>query len=311
VDLGSTQNISQAIINWYNSSTRGYGYKIETSNDDATYSTLVDKTGNTTFGDTTNTFSATTRYVRITVTACTYAQGYPSFYECQIYGPVSVPPSAPSNLVATAGDAVVNLTWVQSSSPGITTNNVYRSATGSGGPYGLLASLTTTTSYADTAVVNGSNYFYTVTAVSTNGESAMSGFAGATPLSAFQLWQMNYFGCTACPQAQSDADPLGKGMSNTNQFLAGLDPTNSASVFRIISVLPLGNDIVVTWQTAGGRTNAVQVTAGDANGSYSNNFADLPGSMTVISGSRDAVTNYTDVGAAANASVRFYRVRLQ
>ena len=94
------------------------------------------------------------------------------------------PPAAPTSLVATGGNAVVNLTWVQSASPGITTNNVYRSTTGSGGPYGLLASLAATTSYADTAVVNGSNYFYSVTAVSTNGESAMSGSAGATPFAA-------------------------------------------------------------------------------------------------------------------------------
>jgi beta-galactosidase len=311
VDLGSVQPVTNAVINWYNSSTRAYKYRIEASNDDTNYTVLVNNTGNTTFGDTTNTLSATTRYVRITVTGTTASGGFASFYECKIYGPGPLLPAAPTSLVATAGDAIVSLTWVQSSSPGIITNNVYRSTTGSGGPYGLLTSLAVTTSYVDTTVVNGSNYFYTVTAVSTNGESTMSSSAGSTPLSAFQSWQMDYFGCTVCPQAQPDADPLGKGMSNTNQFLAGLNPTNSASVFRIISVLPLGNDIVVTWQTAGGRSNSVQVTTGDANSSYSNNFVDLPGSMTVMSGSGDTETNYTDVGAATNATVRFYRVRLQ
>ena len=46
--------------------------------------TLVDKTGNTTNGDATDTFSATGRYVRITVTGA--SSGYASFYECKVFG---------------------------------------------------------------------------------------------------------------------------------------------------------------------------------------------------------------------------------
>jgi fibronectin type 3 domain-containing protein len=381
VDLGSTQNITQADIFWYNSSTRAYQYKIEISSNDTTYSTLVDKTGNTTFGDTTNNFSATTRYVRITVTGTTASGGFASFYECQIYGltsspgvttnkiyrsttgsggpysllaslaattsyadmavvngsnyyytvtavssggesamsgfagatPFVVPPSAPTSLVATAGDTVVNLTWVQSISPGITTNNVYRSTTGSGGPYGLLASLAAATSYADMAVVDGSNYFYAVTAVSTNGESAMSGLAGATPLSAFQSWQLRYFGCTnsgsLCVQAAPSADPYGKGINNFDQFLLGLNPTNPASVFRILSVVPQSNDMVITWATGGGSTNVVQATSGDVSGNYLTNFTDISGPIA-ISGSGDATTNYLDSGALPNSPERYYRIRL-
>jgi beta-galactosidase len=309
VDLGSVQPITEAIITWYDSSTRAYQYEIEISDDDTNYTVLVNNNGNTTSGITTNTFSATARYVQILVNGCNGCGGFASFYECQIFGPVSVPPSAPTSLVATAGDAVVNLTWVQSSSPGITTNKVYRSTNGSGGPYGLLAGLAATTSYADTAVVDGSNYFYTVTAVSTNGESAMSGSASATPLSAFQLWQTNYFGCLACPQAQPNADPLGKGMSNTNQFLLGLNPTNPASVFRILSVVPQSNDVVITWKTGGGSTNVVQATDGDVSGNYATNFADISGPIA-ITGSGDAATNYLDSGGLTNGPDRYYRIRL-
>ena len=307
MDLGSVQPITEAVITWYNYSSRAYKYRIEASNDDTNYTTLVNNTGNTTFGITTNTFSATNRYVRITVTGTTAAGGYASFYECQIYGPVSVPPSAPTSLVATAGDAVVNLTWVQSSSPGITTNKVYRSTTGSGGPYGLLASLAATTSYADTAVVDGSNYFYTVTAVSTNGESAMSGFAGATPLSAFQSWQMSYFGCLACPQAGAAADYDGDGFSNLQEYLAGTDPTNSASSFQIVSIMVSGIDLWVTWMTGIGKTNALQATVGDASGGYNtNNFTDI----FIVTNTIGTVTNYLDVGAATNSPARYYRARL-
>jgi sugar lactone lactonase YvrE len=35
----------------------------------------------------------------------------------------------------------------------------------------------------------------------------------------YAAWQLQYFGCTTCPNAAPDADPLGKGMSNWNQFL--------------------------------------------------------------------------------------------
>jgi hypothetical protein len=99
-------------------------------------------------------------------------------------------------------------------------------------------------------------------------------------------------------------------MSNTNQFLAGLNPTNNSSLFRIISAVPQGSDIVVTWQTAGRRTNALQVAGGNASGNYTDAFIDIPGSMTVIFGSGDAVTNHTDTGGATNVVSRFYRVRL-
>ena len=140
--------------------------------------------------------------------------------------------------------------------------------------------------------------------ISTNIQSTI-----ITVLTPFAAWQMQYFGCTNCPQAAANADPLGKGMSNTNQFLAGLNPTNSASVFRITTVVPQGDDVAITWTTAGGRTNAVQATAGDVSGGYATNFIDLSG-LFVISGSGDTSTNYLDLGGATNGSARFYRVRL-
>ena len=35
-------------------------------------------------------------------------------------------------------------------------------------------------------------------------------------------------------------------MSNTNQFLAGINPTNPASAFRVISAVQQGSDVLVT-----------------------------------------------------------------
>jgi glucosylceramidase len=134
-------------------------------------------------------------------------------------------------------------------------------------------------------------------------------FSGALPLSVYQQWQAQYFRCVSCALAQPNADPYGKGISNTNQFLLGLNPTNPASVFQILTVTPQGNDMVITWATAGVRTNAVQASSGDANGGYKTNFADISGPM-VITPTGDTTTNYTDSGGATNGPARYYRIRL-
>ena len=47
--------------------------------------------------------------------------------------------------------------------------------------------------------------------------------------------------------ANEDAD--GDGMSNLQEYLAGTDPTNSASFFSITAVAQEGNDVRVTWMT--------------------------------------------------------------
>ncbi|MEC0227561.1 discoidin domain-containing protein [Paenibacillus alba] len=87
VDLGSSMTISKLDSYWYNSTTypRSYQYKIEGSNDDVTYTTILDRTSNTTQGLTTDTFSAAYRYVRVTVTGSSYSGGSASAYEFKVY----------------------------------------------------------------------------------------------------------------------------------------------------------------------------------------------------------------------------------
>jgi PKD repeat protein len=157
-----------------------------------------------------------------------------------------------------------------------------------------------------TVTLTASNSVNTSTLVS-NGVITVS--AATTPL---QAWQLRYFNCTNCPQADPSADPDGDGMNNLAEFLAGSDPTNSTSGLHIISVAPQSNgDMLITWKTAGGHTNAVQVTSGDANGGYNTNFMDITVSPhIIISGSGDVTTNYIDGGGATNVPSRFYRIRL-
>jgi hypothetical protein len=84
VDLGAGYSLSRVDINWYSSATRSFKYKIEVSTDNVTFTTVVDKTGNTATGDTSDSFSATGRYVRITVTGA--SAGWASAYEFKVYG---------------------------------------------------------------------------------------------------------------------------------------------------------------------------------------------------------------------------------
>ena len=145
------------------------------------------------------------------------------------------------------------------------------------------------------------------------------------PSVAYASWALQYFACTNCAIADPDADPLGKGMSNTNQFLAGFDPTNSTAYLHIISIaLTNTTDINVIYLGANGdntwtpgiasRTNILEYSTGAANGSYTNYFLPVPsaGATNILSGGNGlgVVTNMVESGGATNVPSRYYRVRV-
>jgi len=91
-------------------------------------------------------------------------------------GRVTVP-LPPREVIATAWNARVSLTWNLSS--GATSYYVKRSTT-SGGPYTLIGA-PRATEYTDTRVTNGTTYFYVVSAANSVAESANSAQVSATP----------------------------------------------------------------------------------------------------------------------------------
>lgn len=91
-------------------------------------------------------------------------------------GAPTVPP-APTGLTATAGNAQVALGW--NASFGATSYNVKR-ATVSGGPYTIITNVTATT-HTDVGLVNGTTYYYVVSALNTAGESGNSSQTSGTP----------------------------------------------------------------------------------------------------------------------------------
>jgi hypothetical protein len=98
------------------------------------------------------------------------------------YAPVeTVAPVAP-NLAATATNTAVLLSWNAVTNTDFSFYSLYRSIT-NGGPYTLLASNLTATTYTNTALTNGTTYHYVVTATDLVGnESDPSNQASATPV---------------------------------------------------------------------------------------------------------------------------------
>jgi PKD repeat protein len=142
----------------------------------------------------------------------------------------------------------------------------------------------------------------------------------------FAWWQLNYFGSTNNnPNTAPGGDYTGTGMSNTNEFLAGFNPTNAAAYLHIISVATTNTtDMNVIYLGANGdtnyvpgvvsRTNVLEYSTGTANGSYNGTFLPVPsaGATNILSGGTGTgiVTNMVDPGGATYTPSRYYRVRV-
>jgi hypothetical protein len=91
--------------------------------------------------------------------------------------PPPPPPAAPVILTVITNYGLVALTW--SASVDATSYNVKRSPS-SGGPYTVIVN-TSSTNYSDTSVINGTTYYYVVSALGAGGEGANSAEVRATP----------------------------------------------------------------------------------------------------------------------------------
>jgi len=101
------------------------------------------------------------------------------------------------------------------------------------------------------------------------------------------------------PAADDDAD----GISNLQEYLAGTDPLNPNSVFRITSINHQTNDVAVTWTTVGGRKYELEAVGG-----LGNSFNPVSPVIS-IPGDGESTTNFVENGVGT-APGRHYRVRL-
>ncbi|HVM61053.1 MAG TPA: thrombospondin type 3 repeat-containing protein [Verrucomicrobiae bacterium] len=175
------------------------------------------------------------------------------------------------------------------------------------------------------------------TLILTNGWGGMFTHGGGTLIVGTLIdgipdpWKVRY-GFPLLDPTVAGADPDGDGMSNLQEYQAGTDPTNSASFFHIISVVPSGSDMVITWAAVTNKAYGLQALSSSMPGAFANlgtgSFVytnesriytnNPPGSYaTPLFGTMVSVpltpfitqTNYVDKGGATNGA-RFYRVLL-
>jgi PKD repeat protein len=183
-----------------------------------------------------------------------------------------------------------------------------------------------------TSTVDGPTYVYaspgtyTATLVASNAGGASTNTATATisVYDPFAWWQLQYFGSTNISASTAPGgDSTGTGMSNTNKFLAGFNPTNVAAYLHVIAIAATNTtDINVTYLGANGdstwspgiasRTNVLDYVPGDASGNYTNGGWQDTGQTNLLKGGTGTgvVTNMIDPGGATNVPSRYYRVRV-
>ena len=171
-NLTATAGNGQVGLSW-SASSGATSYNVQRSTTSGGAYTTIASPTTTSYTDTGVTNGTTYYYV---VSAVNTAGQSTNSSQVSATPQLAIPP-APTNLVATAGNGQVGLSW--SASSGATSYNVQRSTT-SGGAYTTIAS-PTTTSYTDTGVTNGTTYYYVVSAVNTAGQSANSSQVSATP----------------------------------------------------------------------------------------------------------------------------------
>ena len=117
-----------------------------------------------------------------------------------------------------------------------------------------------------------------------------------------------------------NADPDGDGQTNLQEFLANTNPTNAASVFRILSTsVETNGHCVLKWSSTGGTRYRVQYANSDAGGGIPPGaFTDVVRSITdemdantVGAPSIQSFTDdFTQTGAPPPHGARYYRVRV-
>ena len=127
-------------------------------------------------------------------------------------------------------------------------------------------------------------------------------------LSPFGEWLAHHFGGLTNSAATPGVDADGDGLTNEEEFQAGTQPTNRASVLQSVNVsIDTNGFYAITWDSVGGKGCRVQYSEGG----YSDAFADIPLDLADtnapgVFGAMQFTDDFVLSGAAL--SNRYYRV---
>ncbi|MFD0676319.1 MULTISPECIES: pectinesterase family protein [unclassified Paenibacillus] len=198
--------------------------------------------------------------------------------------------ASPLELKAVSGNAAVDLSW----NPviGAASYNVKRS-TVNGGPYSTInTSNIVSPSYTDNSVVNGTMYYYVVTAVGSATESIISNQIKATP----------YLSTAGAPLAPADFSAVANDGSVELSWSAALNAT-SYTVLRSEAsggpYSPVGSNLTATVYKDASVTNGKQyyyvVSALNLSGLSQNSEEIIVVPATVITVSKDGSGDYSNI----------------
>ncbi|MGD0813383.1 MAG: PKD domain-containing protein [Verrucomicrobiota bacterium] len=196
------------------------------------------------------------------------------------------PTSAVAPLTVTFSDA----------STGIVTNWLWNFGDGA------TSNTSTTLSMAHT-YTNAGVYSVTETVTGPGGTNTNTQTGLITVLTPFQAWQLQYFGSTNSAQAQPTADADGTGQNNNFKYVAGLNPTNPASIF-VFNIASVSNQ--ATWKN-------LVFSPAVAGRSYTPLFSSAPNSVWTALTTPAPVTNGTQVTLTDTNGVpaqKFYEMEI-
>lgn len=152
--------------------------------------------------------------------------------------PLAVP-TTPSGLRAVAGNAQVLLSW---SSVSVATSYALQRSTSYSGTYTTIAASLTSPSYTDSAVSNGTAYYYRVSAKNSSGSSSNSKPESATPTAASTATPTPTSEPTATPTTAPTATP-------TSEPTATPTTAPTATPTSATTIVDLANAYIATLST--------------------------------------------------------------
>jgi fibronectin type 3 domain-containing protein len=179
----------------------------------------------------------------------------------QIYSlaTTAVPPAPTAPAATAASTTQINLTW--SAGAGATGYNVYRGTT-TGGPYALVGTNVSTTSFSDTGLIYGTTYYYVVTSLNAGGESGNSTEVNATTV-ALPSW--------LSPASVASWSPSSRTLTITGAASIIADPGTDEPVIQAsgsVSVITLdptsGTDIHIGGLSLTNGASAIETSLGAA-----------------------------------------------